>query len=61
MACYEMKGIRSELVKLIEKQMEAIAKETCDRLTGDELREYDNRNKRIDELYEALHSSDWAA
>ena len=61
MACYEMKGIRSELVLLIEKQMETIAKETCDYLTGEELREYDSRNERIAELYEALHSSDSAA
>lgn len=61
MACYEMKGIRSELVLLIEKQMETIAKETCDHLTGEELVEYDSRNKRIAELYEALHRSNSAA
>ena len=61
MAVYEMKGIRNEIVQLIEKQIEAIAKETCDRLTGEELREYDTRNKRIAELYEALHSVDSAA
>jgi len=61
MACYEMKGIRSELVQLIEKQMETIAKETCVDLTGEELREYDSRNKRIAELYEALHGLDSAA
>jgi hypothetical protein len=56
-----MNGIRSELVQLIEKQMEIIAKETCDQLTGEELREYDGRNRRIAELYEALHSLDSAA
>jgi len=56
-----MKGIRTELVQLIEKQMETIAKETCDQLTGEELREYDSRNKRIAELYETLHSLDSAA
>jgi len=61
MACYQMNGIRSELVQLIEKQMEIIAKETCDQLTGEELREYDGRNRRIAELYEALHSLDSAA
>jgi hypothetical protein len=61
MACYEMKGIRNELVQLIEKQMETIAKETCERLTGEELSEYDCRNKRIAELYEALNSLDTAA
>jgi hypothetical protein len=58
MACYEMKGIRSELVQLIEKQMETMAKETCERLTAEELHEYDSRNKRIAELYEALHGVD---
>ena len=61
MACYEMNGIRTELVQLIEKQKETIAKETCAHLTGEELREYDSRNKRIAELYEALHSLDSAA
>ena len=61
MACYEMKGIRNELVQLIEKQMETIAKETCERLTGEVLGEYDRRNKRIAELYEALNSLDTAA
>jgi hypothetical protein len=61
MARCEMKGIRSELVQLIEQQMETIAKETCNQLTGEELREYDSRNKRIAELYEALHSLDSAA
>jgi hypothetical protein len=61
MACYEMKGIRNELVQLIEKQMEVIAKETCDRLTGEELRDYDSRNERIAELYEALNGVDSAA
>ena len=61
MAFYETKGIRNELVQLIEQQMETIAQETCDRLTGEELREYDNRNKRIAELYEALNAVDSAA
>ena len=61
MAFYELKGIRNELAQLIEKQMETIAKETCGRLTGEELREYDNRNKRISELYEALNAVDSAA
>lgn len=61
MARCEMKGIRSELVQLIEQQMETIAKETCNQLTGEELRQYDSRDKRIAELYEALHSLDSAA
>ncbi len=61
MACSEIKGIRNELVQLVEKQIETIAQETCGRLTGEELREYDRRNKRIDELYEALYSRNSAA
>ena len=61
MACYEMKGIRSELIQLIEKQMETIAKETCEYLTAEELREYDSRNKRIAELYQTLHTLDSVA
>ena len=61
MACIEIIGIRKELIQLIERQIETIAKETCDRLTGEELQEYDNRNRRIDELYDALHSQDYAA
>ena len=57
----DLKQLRAELVQLIEKQIETLAKETCDSLTETELREYDDRKKRIDELYDSLHHQDSAA
>jgi hypothetical protein len=57
----DRKQLRGELVQLIEKQIETLAKQTCDSLTDTELREYDDRKKRIDELYDALHTLDSAA
>jgi hypothetical protein len=57
----DLKQVRGELVQLIEKQIEIIAKDTCQNLTDMELREYDDRKKRIDELYDALHRLDSAA
>ena len=38
-----------------------LAKESCDGLTEVELREYDDRGERIDELYDALDHLDFAA
>jgi hypothetical protein len=38
-----------------------LAKESCDGLTEAELREYDDRKERIDELYDALEHLDFAA
>jgi hypothetical protein len=61
MQCGEGKQLRGELVELIEKQIEILAKETCESLTNTELREYDDRKKRIDELYDSLHKLDSAA
>ena len=61
MKCRDLKPLRGELVQLIEKQIETIAKETCDNLTDTELREYHERKKRIDELYDTLHTLDSAA
>jgi hypothetical protein len=61
MQCSDLKQLRGELVQLIEKQIEALAKETCNRLTEKELREYDDRKKRIDELYASLYNLDSAA
>jgi hypothetical protein len=56
-----VKQLRGELVQLIEKQIETLAKETCESLTDTELRRYDDRKKRIDELYDTLHNLDSAA
>jgi hypothetical protein len=57
----DLKQLRGELVQLIEKQIETLAKQTCDSLTDTELREYDDRKKRIDDLYDTLHTLDSAA
>jgi hypothetical protein len=38
-----------------------LAKESCDGLTEAELREYDDRRERIDELYNVLDRLDFAA
>jgi hypothetical protein len=59
--CRDREELRGELVNLIEKQIEMLAKESCDGLTEAELREYDDRKERIDELYDALDHLDFAA
>jgi len=59
--CRDRKDLRDELVKLIEKQIEMLAEESCDGLTEVELREYDDRRERIEELYDALGHLDFAA
>jgi len=56
-----LKQLRAELVQLIEKQIKTLAKESCDHLTAAELREYEERRKRIDELYDALNTLESAA
>jgi len=55
------KLLRGELIRLIEKQIQMLSKETCDGLTDEEMRAYADRKKRIDELYDALHGLDSAA
>ena len=57
----DRKELRGELVNLIQKQIEMLAKESCDALSEAELREYDDRKERIDELYDALDRLDFAA
>jgi hypothetical protein len=61
MPCSDLKQLRGELVELTEKQIGTLAKQACDTLTEAELREYEERKKRIDELYDALHHLDSAA
>jgi hypothetical protein len=61
LAMCDKKQLRDELVRLIEKQIEMLAKESCDGLTEAELREYDDRKERIDQLYDALDHQDFAA
>ena len=55
------KRLHRKLVQLIEQQIATLAKESCERLTDKELREYDDRKKRIDELYDSLDQPDSAA
>jgi hypothetical protein len=57
----DLKQLRGELIQLIEKQIETLAKEACENITEAEFSEYDRRKKRIDELYDALHNLDSAA
>jgi hypothetical protein len=44
------KGVPSELVQLMEKQIESLEKEAFGGVTDAERREYENRQDRIDEL-----------
>jgi hypothetical protein len=48
------KGVPSELVQLVEKQIESLEKETFGGVTDAERREYENRQDRIDELCDKL-------
>jgi hypothetical protein len=61
MPCTDLKQLHGELVELIEKQIETLAKQACDKLTDVEFLEYNDRKKRIDELYETLRQLDSAA
>jgi hypothetical protein len=48
------KGVPSELVQLMEKQIESLEKEAFGGVTDAERREYENRQDRIDELCDKL-------
>ena len=52
---------RSELVDLIESQMNALEKETFGCVTEAELYEYEGRRDRINQLYDELIDRDAAA
>lgn len=51
----DRKQLRGELVRLIEQQIETLAKQACEELAEEELRDYEERKKRIEELHNALH------
>jgi hypothetical protein len=53
--------VRNELSELIRKQIDAIEKETFGGATDVERREYEDRRKRIDELYDQLQHFNAAA
>ena len=54
-------GARQELAELIQKQIDTIEKETFGGTTDVEHREYEKRQKRIDELYRELQRLNPAA
>jgi hypothetical protein len=53
--------VRRELNELIQKQIDTIEKETFGGTTDPERREYKERQKRIDELFDELQRFDTAA
>jgi hypothetical protein len=53
--------VRQELTELIQKQIDTIEKETFGGATDVERREYEERRKRIDELYDELQRPNPAA
>jgi hypothetical protein len=55
------KQLRRELTQLIQKQIDTLGKETFGGATDAEHREYEQRQKRIDELYDKLYRLNAAA
>jgi hypothetical protein len=53
--------LRSELLQLIEKQVDALKDKRFLDFTAEERREYDHRQTRIHDLLIALHYADPAA
>ena len=53
--------VRSELIQLTEKQVSTLEKRKFDGLTEAELRLFEERQKRIRDLFMELHHLDWAA
>jgi Leu/Phe-tRNA-protein transferase len=53
--------VRRELTQLIQKQIDTVELETFGGATDAERREYEERRKRIDELYEELQRFNMAA
>ena len=53
--------VRRELAQLIQKQIDTVELETFGGTTDAERREYEERRKRIDELYEELQRFNMAA
>jgi hypothetical protein len=53
--------LRSEISQLIKEQIDSLGKETFGGVTDAEHREYEQRQRRIDELYGELQRSKSAA
>lgn len=53
--------VRSELIQLTEKQISSLEKRKLVGLTKEELRQFEERQERIRDLFIELHHLDWAA
>lgn len=53
--------VRSELIQLTETQVSTLEKRKLVGLTAAELRRFEERQKRIRDLFIKLHHLDWAA
>jgi hypothetical protein len=53
--------VRRELIQLTEKQVSTLEKRKSVGLTEAELRQFEERQKRIRDLFIELHHLDWAA
>jgi hypothetical protein len=53
--------VRIELIQLTEKQVSTLEKRKFVGLTEAELRQFEERQKRIRDLFIELHHLDWAA
>ena len=61
METHNQDHLRSELIQLTEKQVSTLEKRKFDGLTEAELRLFEERQKRIRDLFIELHHLDWAA
>jgi hypothetical protein len=55
------KQLQSEINQLVKKQLDTLVRETFGGVTDTERREYEQRQKRIDELYAEMHRLNPAA
>ena len=61
MDAHNQEPLRSELIQLTEKQVRTLEKRTFVGLSEPELREFEERQERIRDLFIELHHLDWAA
>jgi hypothetical protein len=61
MDAHEREDFRSELIQLTEKQVSTLEKQTSTGLTEIELRQFEERQRRVRDLFIKLHHLDWAA
>lgn len=61
METHKQEDLRNELIQLTEKQISTLEKRTFGRVNEAELSEYEERQKRIRDLFIKLHHLDPAA